>query len=533
MRQQTNSSHHPSSLENASAVYVPLPDWLHARLDADTLEDRLDALHNQLEQAPEQSIQQALVLQQLALAYQWQGNKSHCQRLVRRYLRQFPETVATASLQAWLARCEGQYDLAQQHYRQALYLATPEWKPYLYLEWANLATERVQLANEDPNSLNAMLGLMQWAAGVGKAFWGWIACPGGHPNAFNRLHWGLVNQVLSALAQLPKTGARTGRRRPIPEALLQLHYEFPGSATVALMVGDAYWQQGRYAEASVFFEKCLKRYPAHVEALKRLVNYYQQTEDHEMAQQLTERLLTLQPTNVEAYCHLATLANNRGEPAQAVRYFKKALLHARQPEWKGLILQSLAQLYLDQLYLPEAACIALQQAAEWVMNPSAVYLQLSALLHDLDDYAAAEQVCHKAARLEPDVSHWWTSLGYLAWKQGRLDDAEAYYRRALRTSVPSEVAMNNLAVLLLDHLNQPDEARQLLQEAVVRSPDYALAHFNLGRVYSQQHQPLKAAACFQKAKALNGLTHEVDLDELQDRLQALFQPPFPESNTTY
>lgn len=64
-------------------------------------------------------------------------------------------------------------------------------------------------------------------------------------------------------------------------------------------------------------------------------------------------------------------------------------------------------------------------------------------------------------------------LGNLAVAEGRPDQAEAYFRRALRHEPESALIRNNLAWALLMQGKGPEEAEELAREALAREPRLA------------------------------------------------------------
>ena len=58
--------------------------------------------------------------------------------------------------------------------------------------------------------------------------------------------------------------------------------------------------------------------------------------------------------------------------------------------------------------------------------------------------------------------------------------------------------------------------------AVECNPNYALAYYNLGRCYALKGENINAARYFQQAMDVNNITNEIDPQDIQDRLNSLF-----------
>lgn len=72
----------------------------------------------------------------------------------------------------------------------------------------------------------------------------------------------------------------------------------------------------------------------------------------------------------------------------------------------------------------------------------------------------------------------WFQKGVAAYTQGRRQEAEGFYREALRADPGKPEVLNNLGVLRLEE-KRYEEARDLFQRALERAPRYARARLNL------------------------------------------------------
>jgi Tfp pilus assembly protein PilF len=71
-------------------------------------------------------------------------------------------------------------------------------------------------------------------------------------------------------------------------------------------------------------------------------------------------------------------------------------------------------------------------------------------------------------------------LGGLEMQSGNLEEAIHHYRAVVEGNPQNTLALNNLAYLLLEHANQPDEALKYAQQAKELSPDRADISDTLG-----------------------------------------------------
>jgi Flp pilus assembly protein TadD len=69
-----------------------------------------------------------------------------------------------------------------------------------------------------------------------------------------------------------------------------------------------------------------------------------------------------------------------------------------------------------------------------------------------------------------------------------MDEAVAYYQRALKIKPDDVSACNNLGMALLER-GMVDEAITQFREALVLQPDFALARTNLNKALLQKEHP--------------------------------------------
>jgi tetratricopeptide (TPR) repeat protein len=93
-----------------------------------------------------------------------------------------------------------------------------------------------------------------------------------------------------------------------------------------------------------------------------------------------------------------------------------------------------------------------------------------------DPAAGDLKVIEQAAEPEDAIDR-----GYILHEAGRLDEAEAVYRAALKTCGPDPLLLYNLGVLLED-LERGAEAMECYRDAVRADPAMADGHYNLALV---------------------------------------------------
>lgn len=165
----------------------------------------------------------------------------------------------------------------------------------------------------------------------------------------------------------------------------------------------------------------------------------------EVALQLYQQLLALQPANPQVLTLLATLLHQQGNVAQAVRTFHLALeINPQYPDaYNNLscLLREQAQLD-DALLCLDAACRLRPDYVDAHNNRAAV-------LCDLDRPAEALQAVDTALALQADSLAGHFNRGNALKELGRLEDAANEYRWCLQQSPEFAKATGNLAIVEL------------------------------------------------------------------------------------
>ena len=87
----------------------------------------------------------------------------------------------------------------------------------------------------------------------------------------------------------------------------------------------------------------------------------------------------------------------------------------------------------------------------------------------------------------------------------------------------SEIVYNHLGVIYLDGIGNTEFALKCFEHAYDIDNEYTMAVFNLGRVHQELGNLTLAAEFYNDAKELNKTTHDLDDDEIEERIFSLFR----------
>jgi tetratricopeptide (TPR) repeat protein len=345
----------------------------------------------------------------------------------------------------------------------------------------------------------------------------------------------------------------------------------PNSPALNNALADLYLRIGRAHEAENTARALLKTSPDNLDAHKLLGRIYlrQLSEAQNAVSSASpsgnvldeaiaefEKIISLQPRDVEDHMVLGQLYNVKHEPARAEEQFK--LARSIEPDSEDAIL-NLARLYAesndiahaakviedvpvqdrtakmesalgaayDQLKKPTQAIAAYKRAAD--LDPGDVRVMgalAQALLND-DQLDAALAQYKNLSDADPDDTGALIHISEIQRRQGRYEDALATIRKAVKKDPDSLEAGYNEG-LLLDVLGRYDEAVQVYQHMVDLTSHangaYTAEEKNnrgifldrLGALYHEENKSDLAVATYQKLidlggdQALRGYQGEVD-----------------------
>ena len=123
---------------------------------------------------------------------------------------------------------------------------------------------------------------------------------------------------------------------------------------------------------------------------------------------------------------------------------------------------------------------------------------LGVIASQMGQHEMAVEHISRAIGLNGKVTAFHNNLGEAYRALGRIPEAAACYRRALKLEPNDAVACNNLGVVL-NSQGRSDEAIDCYRRALNSKPNYAEAHNNLGNAFKAKGQLDEAVACFRRA----------------------------------
>ncbi|XP_041967382.1 protein O-mannosyl-transferase TMTC2 [Alosa sapidissima] len=233
----------------------------------------------------------------------------------------------------------------------------------------------------------------------------------------------------------------------IPDENLKDPHAHKSSVTSCLYnLGKLLHEQGNQEEALSVFKEAIQKMPKQF-APQSLYNMmgeaYMRLNKLAEAEHWYRESLRAKPDHIPAHLTYGKLLAMTGQKAEAERYFLKAI---QLDPTKGNCYMHYGQFLLEESRLLEAAGMAEKAArldsGEFDVVFSAAHMLRQASLND-----AAEKYYGQAASLRPNYPAALMNLGAILHLNGKLQEAEANYLRALELKPDDSITQSNLRKL--------------------------------------------------------------------------------------
>ena len=251
----------------------------------------------------------------------------------------------------------------------------------------------------------------------------------------------------------------------------QMAAAFPKSPEPGFLAGLALQRAGKPALARKEYESSIARDPHYIRSLEKLVELDIQEKQYTAASQRVQKEITANPSAPEPQFLLAQIQMAQGAGAQAEALLLKII--GARPDYRPAYM-ALSQWFISQ-NKPQLAIDKLQGILARRTNDAGVMMQMAAV--------------HES------MSH--------------LDQARDIYEKILGIDPKSTPALNNLAYLYSEKLNQPEKALALAAKAHELLPTDPYTADTLGWILFKKGDYAKAAPLLDESAAR--LTNEPEV----------------------
>jgi Tfp pilus assembly protein PilF len=269
--------------------------------------------------------------------------------------------------------------------------------------------------------------------------------------------------------------------------------------------GNEMVKNNSLARARAEYQRALKIYPRHVDALYNLAVVHERLEQNAEAIELYRRYLEIRPNDADVWTQLGVRYDLGGQKAEAQAAYEKALAIApkfgRAHHNYGVFLREQGRLDEAQKHLE--TFVELEEVAG--NRNGDAYYSLGTLLLQRGQVKPAKLMLQKALDTDPTSALYNTGLGGVYVAERELELAISTYKRALTKDpkyAPAYSGLGDAYRLAGDK----EQAAAAYRKALELAKDYPVVHYKLGLLW-EETQPAEALKSFEKYLA-SGKTHE-------------------------
>ncbi len=254
----------------------------------------------------------------------------------------------------------------------------------------------------------------------------------------------------------------------ICEAILKIK---PDSPTGLMIRGDAEFQLGRRDDAINSYEEAHQNSTLFLDPLKRLARVHKET-DNEKYLEYLRKLDEISPQNAKRKTEMGRIHVTKGELHQAEHYFDEALQYASKEAPAALA--TIATTVVDAVYGASA---------------------------ELSEKYLTKALELREHLLDPNDMVMYNKLGLSLRKQGRWEEAVAYYKHAIKVVPDDEGLFYNMAMAYMDG-GKAEDAIKAIECALAINPKLYTANqtvcYNIAKLHFMLHEYKQSAHYLKK-----------------------------------
>ena len=402
---------------------------------------------------------------------------------LRAVLGDSPDYSKASLMLATAHEASGSPELAEEHYLKAFESSklTPEYgMPYVDFLMRRKQLERAEKALQDmsdanPNNALVMRALAQFKISRGDFVGAQELADKAKKIGANST---VTDQILGAISLSKNDVEGT------ISAFKRAYEANPNDSESLVVIVKSYVQAGKPKEALAFIDNVLKANPSNTVAKIIQGQLYTLTGNHQQASQAFNEIIQAQPNNPVGYQQLAILQQSQNQMAEAEITVNKGLIAS--PKDFALKL-SQASIFETTKRFEEAIKVYEEMM---IVRPDSDILanNLASLLTDHRTDKASMSRAYELAKVSKDsqIPQFLDTYGWASYKTGNFDEAE----KALKT-------------------------------AIVKSPEVAIFHYHLAKIYLAKNDNAQAKQALQNVIKYSKNQQIDEKDEVNQLLKSL------------
>lgn len=257
---------------------------------------------------------------------------------------------------------------------------------------------------------------------------------------------------------------------------------------------------GRYDEAVQSLEKALLIDPDNADAYREMAKADEKMEKTKEAESMYSNAVAVRPGYWGAHNDFGGFYYRLGRYAEAEKEFQ-SVVDLTPDNARGY--SNLGVIAATQKNYDEAAKMFEKSAA---IKPSAfVYSNLGTLYYALAQYGEAARYFEQAVQMDGHDSHWWHNLAAAYQLSGQAPKARKAFERTAQLAEQQRRVNPRDAIVLMrladaySNLRKPQQARQLVEQALTLAPNDVENQFQASSIYEQLGDRALALQSLEKA----------------------------------
>jgi tetratricopeptide (TPR) repeat protein len=281
-------------------------------------------------------------------------------------------------------------------------------------------------------------------------------------------------------------------------ALNQALASNPDYIDATLLLGEADIRAGDAQRAVVSMQSLLEKHPNVMQAKVVLAAAYRSLGQLDDAAATFRKQINVSPQNAQAYVGLGLILREQGKMTEARKAFEKA--QELDPQNPAAV-QQLVELDILSKDFTSAFLRVQRQFKKSPGSADADFLEAKIYVAQ-GEWDRAEAALLKTLELDPNYSGAYDLLIYTYIAANKLTDATSHLN-SLISKQPDDVRLLMLSGLIYEKMNQFSHARDAYEKLLSVCPDFSPALNNLACLYSERLNQLdRAYALARKARAL-------------------------------
>ena len=318
-----------------------------------------------------------------------------------------------------------------------------------------------------------------------------------HINNVDEIHVG-QQIVFPRLSLKDDKGRHIGDKFKIIKYYKEILSQYPDDIRAAMGLGYFYYEMGNKKDAEKIFKDLGKRSQTDTDVIDFVIRYYLDEKEYDSAVVILEGMGKGAADENEINYILALAYYGKNDKPNAL----KRLLDI-QPESKFFdkAVEHVYYLYSEDAKIKEAIDY-LNQAVSLRPENSEFRIYLGRLYEETKEFDTAQRVLKKGIELDPENPKLHFLLGVILDKAGKKKDAVLMMKEVIRISPKDATALNYLGYTYADMGENLDEAKDLVEKALLYKPNDGYITDSLGWVYYKKGDYKKALEVLLKAVKL-------------------------------